>query len=259
MILYFSGTGNTRYCAEYLGKKLEDEVVDIAGYTRMQKTGDFHSEKPYVICMPVYCATLPLFAYYFLKKSVFRGSDRMYFLTTYGGSEEKGGDSTPVLACKLSKELHKTYCGTWHVEMPVNMITMFSLQSDEEIRRRFSAMDSVLDRFAEHVKKGISADGFSYNKTTAWLITKTIDICYALAISDKKFYATDKCVGCGLCEKLCPLSNITMANGKPEWNGSCTQCMACICRCPNEAIEYGKKTQGRARYTFESFSKRLKQ
>lgn len=148
MILYFSGTGNTKYCAEYLGKKLEDEVVDIAEYTRIRKTGDFLSEKPYVICMPVYCATLPLFAYYFLKKSVFRGSDLMYFLMTYGGSDEKGGDSTPILAGKLAGELHKKYCGTWHVEMPVNMITMFRLQSDEEIRRRFRAMDSVLDNFA---------------------------------------------------------------------------------------------------------------
>ena len=29
-------------------------------------------------------------------------------------------------------------------------------------------------------------------------------------------------------------------------------CMACICYCPKEAIEYGKKSKGKPRYHFEA-------
>nr|WP_264291386.1 MULTISPECIES: hypothetical protein [unclassified Dorea] len=29
---------------------------------------------------------------------------------------------------------------------------------------------------------------------------------------------------------------------------ACTHCMACICYCPAEAIEYGKKSVGKPRY-----------
>ena len=35
------------------------------------------------------------------------------------------------------------------------------------------------------------------------------------------------------------------------WGSDCTHCMACICDCPAEAIEYGKKSVGKPRYTFE--------
>ena len=51
--------------------------------------------------------------------------------------------------------------------------------------------------------------------------------------------ATDACIGCGKCVELCPLNNIRLENGKPVWGKHCTHCMACICYCPKEAIEYG--------------------
>ena len=57
-----------------------------------------------------------------------------------------------------------------------------------------------------------------------------------IKLKDKDFYASDKCIGCGKCEKLCPLNNIKMVDKKPTWNHNCTHCMACIGNCPVEAI-----------------------
>ena len=37
-------------------------------------------------------------------------------------------------------------------------------------------------------------------------------------------------------------------DGKPVWGNDCTHCMACICKCPTEAIEYGKVSIGQNRY-----------
>jgi MinD superfamily P-loop ATPase len=71
---------------------------------------------------------------------------------------------------------------------------------------------------------------------------------YKFIIGDKKFYTTDKCVGCGKCAESCVLNNITLENGRPVWHGHCTHCMACICGCPTEAIEYGKHSVGLRRY-----------
>ena len=31
----------------------------------------------------------------------------------------------------------------------------------------------------------------------------------------------------------------------------CTHCKACICYCPKESIEYGKKSRGKPQYHFE--------
>lgn len=44
----------------------------------------------------------------------------------------------------------------------------------------------------------------------------------------------------------------SLQNGKPVWGQDCTHCMACLCCCPAEAIEYGKMSLGKPRYHFEA-------
>lgn len=65
------------------------------------------------------------------------------------------------------------------------------------------------------------------------------------------FQIDDTCIGCGQCVKNCSQNNIALENGKPIWGNQCTHCMVCICYCPTEAIEYGKKSIGKQRYHFE--------
>ncbi|MEF9842080.1 MAG: EFR1 family ferrodoxin, partial [Raoultibacter sp.] len=67
--------------------------------------------------------------------------------------------------------------------------------------------------------------------------------------STDKFFATNACIGCGDCERICPTNTITLTEGRPVWSGAeCTQCLACLNRCPAHAIQYGKKTEARTRY-----------
>lgn len=75
---------------------------------------------------------------------------------------------------------------------------------------------------------------------------------YAFCVKSTAFVVSDKCIGCGQCAKRCPMNNITIQDGKPIWSNGCTHCMACICYCPAEAIEYGKKSLGQPRYHIEA-------
>lgn len=63
----------------------------------------------------------------------------------------------------------------------------------------------------------------------------------------KNFYSTNACI-CRKCENVYPLGNIHLENRKPNWGNNFNHCMARICRCQKEAIEYGKNTNGRVRY-----------
>lgn len=51
-----------------------------------------------------------------------------------------------------------------------------------------------------------------------------------------------KCIGCSLCERLCPMGNIAVKNGIAVSSDKCTMCYRCISKCPEQAITLlGKK------------------
>jgi electron transfer flavoprotein alpha subunit/NAD-dependent dihydropyrimidine dehydrogenase PreA subunit len=48
---------------------------------------------------------------------------------------------------------------------------------------------------------------------------------------------TNKCVGCGICVKVCPYEAIELVNEKAIIGDRCTVCGACVDACPYDAIE----------------------
>ena len=58
-----------------------------------------------------------------------------------------------------------------------------------------------------------------------------------------------RCTGCGICAAICPVNNIEMSNGGPQWSEECQQCLACLNWCPQRVIEFGARTIRHRRYT----------
>jgi ferredoxin len=54
-----------------------------------------------------------------------------------------------------------------------------------------------------------------------------------------RFYADEKCRGCGICAKVCLTEKIELVDGQPRWKKDvkCYACFACINYCPRRAIQ----------------------
>jgi ferredoxin len=73
--------------------------------------------------------------------------------------------------------------------------------------------------------------------------------------ADRYFTALPNCSSCGLCARVCPVSNIAFdESGRPRWQGHCEACYACMQWCPVEAIRCGGPMPNRQRYTHPSVS-----
>ena len=54
--------------------------------------------------------------------------------------------------------------------------------------------------------------------------------------SEKIVYSTDECIGCGICNSVCPHGSWKIVNGKSVAEGDCENCLACVHNCPTKAI-----------------------
>lgn len=244
MILYFTGTGNSEYVADRVGRGTGQEVRPLMERIRDKDCSEIKSDDPWIVCAPTYGWQLPHLLRDWLKQARLSGSNIIYFVMTCGG--EIG--NAPKYNGRLAAEMKMEYMGTAEILMPENYIAMYDAPEEDEARQIIKQAEPAIDEVIEIIKEGGIIEPPSPGLTGKIKSSIVNPAYYPLLVNSKKFYAKDSCTGCGLCEKLCPIESISMKDGRPVWNGNCTHCMACICHCPEEAIEYGKKSEGKPRY-----------
>lgn len=244
MILYFSGTGNSRACAQWLADTLGDDCRDVFSFIRDGIAGEFVSQTPWVFVSPTYSWRLPRVFADVLRTSRLSGARDAYFVMTCG--EDIG--AAPRYNRALCTRLGLRCRGTLPVVMPENYIAMFSAPTPEEARPILAAARPTLERAAARIRQGSDFPEGKVGTLDRLKSGLVNDLFYRFQVKDRPFTVSDACISCGKCERDCPLGNIRLEGGRPVWGGRCTHCMACICGCPTAAIEYGKVSLGKPRY-----------
>ena len=245
MIYYFSGTGNSKWVAEELARRTGDEVQSIAA---LQKDG---SVSVYANCgsrigvvFPIYAWGAPLIVERFCKSLTMMEGVYAYAVCTCG--DEAG------LAMKRLKKM-LAFRAAWSVAMPNNYVIGFDLDTPELEAKKVEAASLKLEGVAKSILAGESV--YEVNEGSgARLKTGFIRPMFnTFARSTRSFSVDDNCNSCGLCERICPVDAIELQDGKPVWvKKHCTQCLGCINRCPQRAIQHGAGTAKRGRYYFKS-------
>lgn len=249
MIFYLTATGNSKYAADRFRKDFPGEMIDVnAAIKENRYSYDVKDEEIVFFVFPVWYYSIPHKLKDFISKVDF--GDKKPKIAAVGTCGSSSG-SSDVAMRKVLKKKGLELGGFYEVVMPENYCAMFKVPLKEEqimiIRRADKALNEIVDsikyNFRVTHKSSIGMRVFS------WLAGKL----YTDGRPAKKFYADEKCIGCGICAKVCTDEIIKIENGKSEWTADrCCHCMACINRCPSKAIQYGKVTQKRERYVNDS-------
>lgn len=246
MVIYFSGTGNSRYVAEKIAEGTDDVLVSMNRLLKKRSKEEIKSENhPFVFVGPTYAWRLPRVVEEFIRDNKFAGSKKAYFILTCGADTSNAVSYVRNLCQEKGWDLQ----GFAEIVMPDNYIALYEPSDEESAKGIIQKAEPVIQRIVEDIRDGSVMPAFSTNGLSGKLKSGVVnEVFYRMFVDAKGFYATDKCIGCGKCVKLCPLNNVEMDGSRPAWGKRCTHCMACICGCPHEAIEYKNKTQGRRRY-----------
>lgn len=245
MIFYFSGTGNSLYAAQMIANMQKQQIISIPraiksnSYTYVVKENETIG-----FCYPVHGWQPPSMVIEFIKKLELVNYEEQYIysLLTCGGTWE--------YTCEiLDKALNKKgwrLSGDYKLKMPHNYIISQDLNSPEYTKEKLETAKEQLRHYNEQIKDQVQ----NYHKEKHSYVKSYMvgGMFKHLGKSEKPFFTTDACRGCGLCVSVCPAQIIELKDRKPVWYSGCQQCMGCINRCPQKAIQYGKQTEKRGRY-----------
>jgi len=244
MIVYFTGTGNSRYVAHLIQSVTGDELVSMNELIKSGNHEPLQSVKPFVFVSPIYAWKIPRIVEEFIRDTELTGTKKVYFIFTCGDDAGNAG----YFAKKIIKEKGLEFLGHKAIKMPENYIILFKAPDEEESKAKIERAIPVVKDVANMIKTGQSLSEDSVSLMDRFKSSIINSVFYKYNVSAKKYYSTGSCTHCGKCVSLCPLNNISLKEGKPQWGENCTHCMACICGCPSQSIEYGKKTIGKRRY-----------
>ena len=240
MIFYFSGTGNSAWAARQLARLTGDEAYDIIS---LKEQPNIDHAKQIGFVFPVYAWGAPEVMVDFAKK--LPRSQRYTF-----GVCTCGGDAGLAM-----KQFSKQYplSSSYSLLMPNNYIIGSDTDDESEIRQTIAAAREELEQMAREIRRQERVYRV-HEGALAGVKSHFVNMGFnKFARSAKPFLAGEGCNGCGRCADNCPAAAISLRDGKPVWAQQCYQCLRCINECPQQAIEYGKATAGRRRYTIRAY------
>ena len=272
MIFYFSGTGNSKWTAKTLALETGDTLVSIPEVINSDCSFTLEKDEHVGFIFPIHGWRVPNIVKEFLTKLTIKtlGEDTSH-VKHYCFCLVTAGDSIGKAMERFQQQLKsvtvndalslKAVCSLIMPESYVGLPGMDVDTKEKELEKKELA-SKQLKEFSNVLKQRPHKDS---NQIWGWnqLIRGSIPSFFSgpvggfferFLITDKPFHVDSRrCVKCGFCANVCPVSDIKGGLGfEPEWlhNGKCLTCFSCYHHCPHHAIEFGKRTQKKGQYFY---------
>lgn len=231
--IYFSGTGNTKYCLSVFMEKFGGEIFSVEDKSAVPA---ITQSSDIAFAYPIYYSSLPKIVHDFItdNKDLWKGKN-IYVIADIGLFS---GDGAGVSA-RLFKKYGANVTGGLHLRMPDCIGDVRALKkSAEDNKKLIGAARLKAENAAKLFSEGKpSQEGLNIFYHIAGLFGQRLWFGHkARSYAKSPSVDREKCVGCGICEKSCPMKNITVTEGKASGGGRCTMCYRCFTLCPKQAI-----------------------
>lgn len=240
IVYYFSGTGNSLQAAKEIAESIPNCEIRAMGEKDVLISENEYERIGFVY--PCYFQGVPIKVAQFISElDLSKNKSAYYFaVATYGGLALNAVSQVKDLLGV--KNITLDYGA--EVKMFSNYIVMYKMASNREEKAKQAS------RYLVQIKENIKNKIRSKTKKSSKIVNKYYRLqTKKVPDMDRGFTVSSACISCGMCKEICPVKNISIVNGKPEFHHQCEQCTACIQFCPKEAINYKDLTQNRGRYT----------
>ena len=220
-IFCFSGTGNSYSIATKIGAHFSAKPELITSFN--ESTIEVADSQIGIIA-PVYLNDIPKVVKEFILKLSFTDSSTYVFavLTSSSGKNKSGFKNIHLALAQHNARLALAY--------DISMPSSFQERADMDF-----VLSTVPEKIVE-ITKAIEDQRKNYAPHGSTMLPKNFTKLSVMYRPLSRMTVTDKCVGCGLCCKLCPTNNIEIQNGKAVHGKKCIACTACANWCPQHAI-----------------------
>ena len=150
MVLYFTGTGNSRYLARRIAEGLEMPLYDLNVCIKAGNTAPVQTGRDVVLVTPTYAWRIPRVVSEWLGKTALTGAERIWFVMDCGSEIGNAAGYNRQLAAQ--KQLQ--YMGTAQIIMPENYIAMFNAPRNEQARSIVEQAEPGLQKVLTQLKAG---------------------------------------------------------------------------------------------------------
>ena len=215
MIIYYTGTGNSRRAAQLLADRLQDGIFDVFPCLKENRPLSLRSERPWIFVAPTYGWQLPHVFRDLILNGDLQGSRDAYFVMTCGAGV---GNAEKYLR-QLCDKKGLTFKGLQPLVMPENYIAMFPVPDERAGRVIVKKADKRLERAVPLMAQNLQLPAVKSNPAGKAMSSLVNRIFTRGVVTAKPFRTTDRCMGCGKCASLCPakaILNIDFDSEHPE-------------------------------------------